>query len=151
MALRWAQRTPPRTRRETAIAWGFLAPAALHVMIFTIGPAIYAIYLASRANFRALLRDPSTWNSFVTSAAYALYVPISVALALAAALAVHRYRRRWGGRLLRAAFLLPYVSSVVAGAPLLEAVSHGRAVRVAHPPFLCQTNTPLPALLLLSL
>ncbi len=104
VALRWAQRTPARSRRETAIAWGFLTPAALHVTIFTIGPAIYAIYLASQANFRALVRDPMTWNSFLTSAAYALYVPVSVALALAAALAVHRYR---GRGLLSAAFLLP--------------------------------------------
>src|SRR6266851_5650201 len=97
VGLRWAQRTPPRSRRETVIAWGFLAPAALHLTIFTIGPAIYAMYLASSANLRALVRDPLTWDSLVTSAAYALYVPISVALALAAALAVHRYQRRWGG------------------------------------------------------
>src|SRR5258705_9923406 len=103
-------------------------------MIFTVGPAIYAIYVASRSNFRALLRDPSTWNSFVTSAAYALYVPISVAVALAAALAVHRYRRRWGGRLLRAAFLLPYVSSVVAGAPPLPAVFFPWAPAFWRPP-----------------
>ena len=151
MALRWAQRTPPRTRRETTIAWGFLAPAALHVMIFTIGPAIYAIYLASRANFRALLRDPATWNSFVTSAAYALYVPISVAVALAAALAVHRYRRRWGGRLLRAAFLLPYVSSVVAVALLWQAIYRAGSLGLGRLDWLSNPNTALLALMLISI
>lgn len=122
LGLRWAERTAPRRRRETAIAWGFLAPAALHVLIFTIAPACYALYLASLANLRALVRDPLTWNAAVNSAAYALYVPVSVALALVAALGVHHYRRRWGGRLLRAAFLLPYVSSVVAIALLWQAI-----------------------------
>ena len=58
MALRWAERTPVRSRRETVMAWGFLAPAALHLLMFTVGPAIYAIYLASLAKFRALVRDP---------------------------------------------------------------------------------------------
>ena len=150
MALRWAERTPARSRRETAIAWGFLAPAALHLMIFTIGPAIYAIYLASLANFRALLRDPLTWNSLVTSAAYALYVPISIALALAAALAVHRYKRR-GSRLYRAAFLLPYVSSVVAVALLWQAIYRAGSLGLGRPDWLSNPNTALLALMLVSI
>src|SRR2546430_5337322 len=45
LLLRWAERTPARRVREAAIAWGFVGPAALHVTIFTIGPALYAIYL----------------------------------------------------------------------------------------------------------
>ena len=151
MALRWAERTPARRRRETVIAWGFLAPAALHLMIFTIGPAIYAIYLASLANFRALLRDPLTWNSFVTSAAYALYVPVSVALALAAALAVHRYRRRWSGRLVGAAFLLPYVASVVAVALLWQAIYRAGSLGMGRPDWLSNPNTALLALMVVSI
>src|SRR6266516_3613893 len=91
LLLRWAERTPARRVREAAIAWGFVGPAALHVTIFTIGPALYAIYLASTANVRALLRDPLTWNAFRNTALYALYVPVSVALALAAALAIYRW------------------------------------------------------------
>lgn len=148
VALGWAQGTPARSRRETAIAWGFLAPAALHVTIFTIGPAIYAIYLASQTNFRALVRDPMTWNSFVTSAAYALYVPVSVALALALALAVHRYR---GRGLLSAAFLLPYVSSVVAIALLWQAIYRAGSLGLGRPDWLSNANTALPALMLVSI
>ena len=151
LGLRWAQRTPPRSRRETVIAWGFLAPAALHLTIFTIGPAIYAIYLASAANLRALVRDPLTWNSLVTSAAYALYVPISVALALAAALAVHRYRQRWRGRLLSAAFLLPYVASVVAIAVLWQAIYHAGSLGLGRPDWLSNPHTALLALMLVSI
>ena len=150
LALRWAERTPARSRRETAIAWGFLAPAAVHLLIFTIGPTIYAIYLASTTNIRALLRDPLTWNSFATSVAYAVYVPISVALALAAALAVHRYRRR-GSRLYRAAFLLPYVCSVVAVALLWQAISRAGALGLGRPDWLSNSNTALLALMLVSI
>jgi len=153
MALRWAERTPVRSRRETVMAWGFLAPAALHLLMFTVGPAIYAIYLASLANFRALVRDPLTWNSFVTSAAYALYVPISIALALAVALAVHRYRERggWGRRLVSVAFLLPYVSSVVAIALLWQATYHAGSLGLGRPDWLSNSHTALLALMLVSI
>ena len=153
MALRWAERTPVRSRRETVMAWGFLAPAALHLLMFTVGPAIYAIYLASLANFRALVRDPLTWNSFVTSAAYALYVPISIALALAVALAVHRYRERggWGRRLVSVAFLPPYVSSVVAIALLWQATYHAGSLGLGRPDWLSNSHTALLALMLVSI
>ncbi len=150
VALRWAERTPVRKRRETAIAWGFLAPAALHLMIFTVGPAIYGIYLASLANFRALLRDPLTWNSFVTSVAYALYVPVSIALALAAALALHGHRRR-EGRLFRAAFLLPYVSSLVAVALLWQTIYRAGSLGLGRPDWLSNPTTALLALMLVSI
>jgi len=151
VGLRWAQRTPPRSRRETVIAWGFLAPAASHLTIFTIGPAVYAIYLASTANLRALVRDPLTWNSLVTSAAYALYVPISVALALAAALAVHRYRQRWQGRLLSAAFLLPFVASVVAIALVWQAIYRAGSLGLGRPDWLSNPHTALLSLMLVSI
>jgi len=150
MGLRWAERTPVGSRRETTMAWAFLVPAALHLVMFTIGPAIYAIYLASLANFRALVRDPLTWNSFVTSAAYALYVPISIALALAAALAVHRSRRR-GGRLYRAAFLLPYVSSVVAVGLLWQAIYRAGSLGLGRSDWLSTPNTALLALMAVSI
>jgi multiple sugar transport system permease protein len=157
VGLRWAQRMPAHSRRETVIAWGFLAPAALHLMIFTIGPAVYAIYLASSANLRTLVRDPLTWDSLVTSAAYALYVPISVALALAAALAVHRYQRRWGGwggwggRLLSAAFLLPYVASVVAIAVLWQAIYRAGSLGLGRSDWLSNPHTALLAVMLVSI
>lgn len=150
LGLRWAERTPARRRRETGVAWGFLAPAALHVVIFTLGPALYALYLASLANFRALLRDPLTWNAAITSAGYALYVPLSVALALSIALAVHRYRRRWGGRLLRAIVMLPYVSSVVAIALLWQAIYHAGSLGTGRADWLSNPGTALIALMLVS-
>lgn len=150
MGLRWAERTPARRRHETAIAWGFLAPAALHLLIFTLGPGLYALYLASMANFRALLRDPLTWNAAITSAGYALYVPLSVALALTVALGVHQYRRRWSGRLLRVVVMLPYVSSVVAIALLWQAMYHAGSLGTGRADWLSNPTTALLALMLVS-
>jgi len=151
IGVRWAERTPARRRRESVIAWGFLTPATLHVAIFTLGPAIYAIYLASLANFPALVRDPLTWKAFANSATYALYVPVSVALALAAALVVHRSRRRWAAQLFSAAFLLPYVASVVAIALLWQALYRAGSLGLGRPDWLSNPRTALPALMLVSI
>jgi ABC-type sugar transport system permease subunit len=150
LLLRWAERTPVRQRRETAIAWGFLAPAGLHLLIFTIGPLLYGMYLASLADFGALLRDPLTWISFRNTVVYALYVPVSLILALAAALAVHRYRYHWGGHLLSAAFLLPYISSVVGIALLWQVISRSGSLGLGRPDWLSNVSTALPALMLIS-
>jgi multiple sugar transport system permease protein len=162
VALRWAERTPRRQRRETAIAWGFLAPAGLHLAIFSITPLLFAGYLAVHrwgggggrepirpfvgvANFAAALRDPLTWISLRNTALYSLYVPVSTALALAVALALSAYCRGWGLRLLRTAFLLPYVLSVVAVALVWQRIDLGTADWLGRP------TSALVALMLLSL
>ena len=149
--LRWAERSPVRRRRDTAIAWSFLAPAALHLAVFTIGPAIYAIYLATDVEFSELFRDPLTWTAFRNTALYALYVPVSVTVALAVALAVHRYRLRWGGRLLGTAMLLPYVASVVSIGILAQVIFRAGALGLGRPDWLSDPDTALPALMLISI
>jgi multiple sugar transport system permease protein len=108
------------------------------------------MYLASLADFGALLRDPLTWISFRNTVVYALYVPVSLILALAAALAVHRYRHHWGGHLLSAAFLLPYISSVVAIALLWQVISRSGSLGLGRPDWLSNVGTALPALMLIS-
>ncbi|MGH7520407.1 MAG: carbohydrate ABC transporter permease [Gemmatimonadales bacterium] len=151
LMLRWAERTPASQRRQTAVAWGFVAPAALHLAVFTIGPTFYAVYLARLASLPTLLRDPVTWISFRNAGIYALYVPVSVALALAAALAVHRYRDRWRGRLFSAAFLLPYAASVVTVALLWQVMYRSGSLGLGKPDWLSSARTALPALMLMSL
>lgn len=148
--LRWAERSPVRRRRDAAIAWSFLGPAALHIAVFTLGPTIYAIYLATGVEFATLLRDPLTWTAFRNTALYALYVPLAVGVALAAALAVHRYRLRWGGRLLSAAFLLPYVASVVSIGIVWQVMYRAGALGLGRPDWLSNPVTALPALMLIS-
>ncbi len=151
LLLRWAERTPIRSRRETAVAWGFLAPAALHLVIFTLGPTLYALYFASLASLKMLLRDPLTWISFRNTAVYALYVPVSVTLALVAALAVQRQRGRWSGRLFSAALLLPYAASTVAIALLWQVIYRAGALGLGRADWLSNARTALPALMLISI
>jgi multiple sugar transport system permease protein/sn-glycerol 3-phosphate transport system permease protein len=169
LALRWAERTPRRQGWETAIAWGFLAPAGLHLAIFSLGPFLFALYLAVHrwtggsesmdpvrpfvglANFAAALRDSLTWGSLRTTALYSLYVPISVAIALAVAVALSRYQRGWGVRVLRTAFLLPYVASVVAIALVWQRIFQAGSLGLGRSDWLSNPNTALLALMLLSL
>jgi ABC-type sugar transport system permease subunit len=124
----WAERASarPQRLRETVTAWSFLAPATAHLAVFSFGPILFALYLSVHrwspiepvkpfvglANFRAVLTDPLVWISLRNTVLYALYVPVTMALALAVALVLRRSTRV--ARLLRTAFFLPTVSSVVA-------------------------------------
>ena len=128
VALHWAEHTTARPLRETVTAWGFLAPAGLHLAVFTAAPMLFALYLSVHgspagflepvrpyvglANFRAVLGDRLVWESLGTTALYALYVPASMVLALAIALILNRPGR--AAAVLRAAFFLPFMASVVA-------------------------------------
>ena len=122
----WSLTASPRQRRETVAAWGFLAPSALHLVAFTAGPVLFAVYLSVHrfspveparpfiglAGYAQALASPQLWVALGRTLLYACYVPVAMGLALALALLV-RGRSR-GARLLRALFLLPAVSSVVA-------------------------------------
>ena len=122
----WSLAASPRQRRETVAAWGFLAPSALHLVAFTVGPLLFALYLSVHrfspveparpliglAGYAQALGNPLVWAALGRTLLYACYVPVSVALALALALLL-RGRSR-GARLARTLFFLPAVSSVVA-------------------------------------
>jgi ABC-type sugar transport system permease subunit len=116
----------PRVFRENVVAWTFLTPALVHLAVFTVGPLGFAAWLslhrwslldAARpfvgfANYLRLLGDAPFWNALRNTAVFTLHVPVSMALALAVALIVHRKVR--GIVLLRATFFLPTVTSLVA-------------------------------------
>jgi multiple sugar transport system permease protein len=138
-ALQWTKRT--------ATAWAFLAPAGLHLAVFSIGPLLLALNLSAHgglANVRAVVREPLVWASLRNTALYALYVPVTMALALAVALVLSRPGR--AALVLRAVFLLPYMSSVVAVALVWQSLA-GLGPR----DWLASERTALPAVMLLSL
>ena len=136
-ALQWGERTAPGEVREAATAWAFLAPAGLHLAVFSVAPLLFTLYLAVHgpsggfldpvrpyvglANLRAVVRDPLVWGSLGTTALYALYVPVSTALALAVALVLSRPGR--AALVLRAAFVVPAMSSGVAVALVAQSVA----------------------------
>ncbi len=102
----WAERASarPQRLRATVTAWSFLAPATAHLAMFSFGPILFALYLSVHrwspiepvqpfvglANFRAVLTEPLVWISLRNTVLYALYVPVTMALALAVALMLRR-------------------------------------------------------------
>jgi ABC-type sugar transport system permease subunit len=134
----WVERARarPRALRETLAAWGFLAPATVHLAVFSFGPIGFAVYLAFHRwspiepikpfvgldNFIALARDPLTWISLRNTVLFTLHVPVAMALALGLALLL-RHRTR-GTAAARAVFFLPYVSSAVAVALVWQWIYH---------------------------
>jgi len=122
----WTLAASPRQRRETVAAWSFLAPSALHLVAFTVGPLLLALYvsvhrsgpaaparpLIGLAGYAQALASPLVWASLGRTLLYACYVPVSMGLALGLALLVRGPSR--GGRLARALFFLPAVTSLVA-------------------------------------
>ena len=135
----WSTASAPRPRRETVAAWGFLAPSALHLAAFSLLPLLLLLYASVHrwspieptrafvglANYGHVVRDPLVWSALGRTLLYALYVPVSMALALALAVMI-------GGRgrsgavppVLRVLFLLPYASSVVAVALVWQWMYH---------------------------
>lgn len=113
-------------RRETLTAWAFLAPSALHLLVFTAGPLVFTLFISFHdwdllrldrpfvglGNYAELAGDPLFWRALGNTAVYALYVPVSMALALGAALILNQPLR--GLRALRAIVFLPTVVSYVA-------------------------------------
>jgi multiple sugar transport system permease protein len=126
----------PRAFHRNTVAWSFLAPAAIHLGIFTIAPLLFAAWLslhrwslldAARplvglANYARLLGDGAFWNAIRNTAVFSLHVPLAMAIALAIALVVHRRVR--GIVILRAALFLPTITSLVAIAMVWQWMLH---------------------------
>jgi multiple sugar transport system permease protein len=126
LLVRWGARLAARRRRDLVTAWSFLGLPVLHLAVFSFVPVAFTVYLSFHrwdlvsparpfvglANYRELAADGLFWTTLRNTAFYALYVPVTMVLALAVALLLNRGRR--GQRLLRAIVFLPYVSSVVA-------------------------------------
>ncbi|HET9708479.1 MAG TPA: sugar ABC transporter permease, partial [Gemmatimonadales bacterium] len=129
-------RTRPRSFHETLTAWGFLAPATLHLAAFSFAPMAFALYLSLHRwnpieaaqpfvgldNFIALARDPLVWVSLRNTLLYTLHVPVAMAIALTIALLLRRSTK--GALLGRVVFTLPYASSVVAVALVWQWMYH---------------------------
>ncbi len=116
----------PRSLRRNLWAWSFLAPATIHLAVFTIGPLAFAAWLSLHrwnlvdvarpfvglGNYLALLGDASFWRALANTAVLTLHVPVAMGLALGFALLVHRRTRTLA--FVRAALFLPSITSLVA-------------------------------------
>jgi multiple sugar transport system permease protein len=118
--------TPSKRRRETVRAYAFLTPSFLHIILFSLGPVLFALYLSFHRwniidpvkpfvgldNFRMLLKDRLFWNALKNTAFFTLQVPVGMAISLMVALMMNTRIR--GVVFLRTLFFLPSVSSFVA-------------------------------------
>ncbi len=116
----------PLRLREAVRGWAFLAPSFAHLLLFSVGPILFALWLSFHewsivepdrpfvglANYAALLHDAPFWRAVRNTAAYVLFVPVGMAVALALALLVDRQVP--GVRLLRTVLFMPYITSFVA-------------------------------------
>jgi putative chitobiose transport system permease protein len=111
--------------RTTAIAWTFMAPAMVVLLIFVFYPIVFSIPLAftnysvfgetrftGLANFRRLLGDRDFWKAFVNSCIFVIVVPVLQLLSIALAVVVNRKMR--GITVFKVLFYLPVVTSMVA-------------------------------------
>lgn len=167
----WSIAAAPRRRRETLAAWGFLAPSALHLVAFSAGPLILALYLSLHraspleatqpfvglANYGRVLRESTLWRAVGHTLVYALYVPISTAAALGIAVLLARHSRTIG--IVRTLVFLPCLASVVATAllwrwmyhPTLGVINHALArAGLAPVDWLGDPRTALLALMIVS-
>lgn len=118
------------SRRDTLAAYGLLLPALVGIGVFTVVPMLGSLGLSflqwdllgsprwvGVANYVDLLADPLFWQVLTQTFGFVvLYVALDLGLALALASALDRQRR--GLAWIRAAYFLPVVTSMVAGAIL---------------------------------
>jgi multiple sugar transport system permease protein len=155
-------------RDENLAGFSFLALNLIGYVFFKLVPIICALFLSfSRWNFvsglsgikiigfenyRQLFSDPVFIRSFINTIIYAIVlVPIAISLSLVLGVILNEYV--FGKGVLRLAFYIPYVSSMVAVSMvwmILYLPSYGpinnflRAIGIANPPrWLNASNTSL--------
>jgi len=110
----------------------FLLPIAASLALSFTDFDIYAladpgnVRLAGLANYAALARDPLFWIA-LRNTFYFVFVggPLTLGVALAAALLLHSRRARWKG-LFRTIFFAPYVTTLVGVAVVFRYLYHPR-------------------------
>jgi len=127
-------------KRASAAAQGclFVLPAVAVLGVFGVYPLVYAGILslsagprdgggfAGLAHYSDALRTQAFWDSTSVTLWYAIgSVPLTLALSVAIGLALFRVKRFAG--LLRTAFFLPYVTSIVAAAMVWRALFEPRS------------------------
>jgi multiple sugar transport system permease protein len=114
------------------IGFFFLLPIVASLLLSFTDFDIYAladtgnVRLVALANYAALLRDPLFWIS-LRNTFYFVFVggPLTIGVALAAALLLHSKLARWKG-LFRTIFFAPYVTTLVGVAVVFRYLYHPR-------------------------
>ncbi|MFF9410572.1 carbohydrate ABC transporter permease [Streptomyces anandii] len=161
-----------KRRSESATAWAFLSPSVVVILGLGILPVVWSLLLSFQANdlvtpsrwvgldnYRALARDPDFSQAVRNTLEFtALYVPLSMILGLALALALNRKIRFVG--LYRTLFFVPFIISATAQGVLFSFIldpEFGAVNSVLHhlglspQGFLTDPGQALPVLVAISL
>ncbi|MFI5253357.1 MAG: extracellular solute-binding protein [Bacteroidota bacterium] len=115
-----------KDRRMTGIAFAFLSPSLIHLVVFIFTPIVFAAYLSTHRwdivvpdisyigldNFKEMLHDENFWNALKNTVLFTLNVPFGMAISLGVALMMHKRIKGLG--FLRTLYFLPGVTSFVA-------------------------------------
>jgi multiple sugar transport system permease protein len=161
----------PLDSHQAVRAWAFLAPSFLHLLVFSVGPILFAFWLSFHEwnlleparpfvgldNYRELAGDADFWRAIRNTTVYVLFVPAGMAVALGLALFVNR--RIPGVRIMRTILFLPYITSFVAISLVWRwmfqpdvGLFNNLLGRVGIPPqpWLSSPSSALPSLMLMS-
>lgn len=164
---RWRARNRPiRARRQTRVAYAFLAPTLLLFLIFRHGPAVFSLILSlfnwtlvdnpefvGIGNFRSLASDDIFWKAMGNTLMYALYaVPPDIVIALFLAVLLNQQLR--GLRFFRLAYFIPVVTATAIVAIVWQwmyqpnGIINGIVQALGFEPrfWLSDTSTVLPAI-----
>jgi multiple sugar transport system permease protein len=157
--------------RETGMAWAFLAPAGIILSVFVLYPIAYLVILsfttgsftragiqwAGLRNYERLLFNPDFWQ-VLGNTLYFTVATVIPSLVIPLGLAVLLNRAVVGRSLLRTAYFLPSVTSLVAvglgfrwlfqtDGPINALLGY---LGIAPIPWLASTTWAMPVLILLS-
>ncbi|HEU5104149.1 MAG TPA: sugar ABC transporter permease [Roseiflexaceae bacterium] len=125
-------------RRKVLLAYLFLLPTIVGIMVFTAGPIISSLGLSFYSwnvitpaefvgleNYRRLIGDPTVQVSFLNTAKFVvLAVTLQLSLALFLAMAVQQKMPTWLRYFFRSAFFLPVLTSAASISIVLAYMFH---------------------------
>lgn len=117
----------PMRLRQVLAGYGFVAPAGVQLLLFSLGPILFALFISFHSwsilaqekpfvgwdNYAEVLGSGDFWNSLKNTALYTLHVPVGMAVSLGLALLLNRAKLPGLG-ILRTIFYLPSITSFVA-------------------------------------
>lgn len=158
-------------RKNTLIAWSFIAPNFIGFLIFTLVPVVFSLILAfmkwdsfstpefvGLQNFTRMLSDDTFWISLKNTFLYTIgVVPLTLICSLGLAILLNQKIR--GVKFFRTAFFFPYVTSLVAIAvvwsmlfhPTMGPINQFLRVVIENPPgWLSSSDWALTAIIIVS-
>lgn len=164
------------TRREALIGWLFLAPEFIGILLLSLFPIIFSLYLSFTdwdlvgglssinyvgfENFTALFQDDKFYTALKNNLTYTIItVPVGMILALILSVLIHS--KVYGKEYFKVTFFIPYISSIVALGAVWSALYHPSQgpinqflmnIGIDNPPkWLADTNYSLVAIMIIAI